>query len=60
MLALWESSKAAVSDVGRPLMRSVSKALFTSLSEEERGLLLGDFLIIKDTDVPTQFIPELV
>jgi hypothetical protein len=60
MVKLWQESKATVSAATRPLMRGITKSLFLSLSEEERGQLLQDFLIIKDMDVPPEFIPRLV
>lgn len=60
MVELWEESNTAVSDATRPLMRGVTKPVFMGLSEEERGSLLEDFLIIKDLETPVEFIPKLV
>ena len=42
------------------MMRGITKSAFLALSEEERGRLLGDFLVIKDTDVSSEFLPESV
>jgi len=58
MIKMWRESEQA--GVGRPLMRGITLSAFLELSEEERGRLLGDFLVIKDTNVSSEFLPESV
>lgn len=56
MVRLWSESEA--SDMSRPNVRVITKSDFLGLSEEDRGGLLGDFLIIKDTSVSSEFFPR--
>jgi hypothetical protein len=58
MVKMWRESEQA--GIARPMMRGITKSAFLALSEEERGRLLGDFLVIKDTDVSSEFLPESV
>jgi len=58
MLELWRQSEQE-SGKTRPNVRVVSKADFLALSEQERGELLGDFIIIKDTNALSEFFPRL-
>ena len=57
MVKLWRESEQA-SGITRPHIPAVTKSAFLGLSEEERGRLLGDFLIVKDTDVRPEFCPR--
>jgi hypothetical protein len=59
MMDLLQQSKRASGDT-RPPMRGMTKSAFLALSEEEQGHLMGEFIIIKDTDVPSEFYPPSV
>jgi hypothetical protein len=59
MLKLWRESEQA-SGIARPQMRVITKSAFLELSEEERGCLLEDFIVIKDTNASPDFLPEFV
>jgi hypothetical protein len=56
MVELWHQSEE--SDMGHPNVRVISKSDFLALSEEDRGELLDDFIIVKDTNVPSEFFPR--
>lgn len=57
MVSLWRRSEAA-SGNARLNPRAITKSAFLALSEEDRGRLLEEFLIVKDTDVLPEFIPQ--
>lgn len=57
MVELLHQSEA--SDMSRPNVKVISKSDFLALSEEDRGELLDDFIIIKDTNVSSEFFPRL-
>jgi hypothetical protein len=58
MVKLWRQSEDA-SGTSRPNVRVISKADFLALSEEDRGEFLDDFVIVKDINVPSEFLPQL-
>lgn len=47
------------SDMSHLNVRVISKSDFLALSEEDRGELLADFIIVKDTNVSSEFFPRL-
>jgi hypothetical protein len=55
MLELWRQSEK---DPHRPSVGRITKSAFLALSEEQRGALLGDFLIIKDASISPEFLPQ--
>jgi hypothetical protein len=59
MMRLWHESEAA-SGNARHQVRTITKSAFLALSEQERGRLLEDFLLVKDTNVPREFFPPFV
>jgi len=44
--------------MSRPNVRVISKSNFLALSEEDRGELLDNFIVIKDLNVPSEFFPR--
>ena len=59
MVTLWHQSEQASSASCRQI-QAITKSAFLGLSEEERGHLLEDFLIVKDTNVRPEFYPQYV
>ena len=59
MVSLWHQSGQA-SGTACPQIRAITKSVFLGLSEEERGGLLEDFLIVKDPNVGPEFYPQYV
>jgi hypothetical protein len=59
MLQLWKESKEA-SGVARLPIRAMTTSAFLALGEAERQCLLGDFIFLKDPDMPRQFFPRCV
>lgn len=57
MKSLWDESKEA-SPMTRAPIRAMTRDRFFALLEEERGKLLQNFLIIKDTSVSEDFLPQ--
>ena len=55
MLELWRQNEK---DVCRPSVGRIMKSAFLALSEEQRSTLLEDFLIIKDTNISPEFLPQ--
>jgi hypothetical protein len=59
MLKLWCESEQALG-IACPQMQVITKSAFLELSGEERGRLLEDFIVIKDTNASPDFLPEFV
>jgi hypothetical protein len=59
MVKLWHESER-VSGATRPPIRAITKPTFLALTEEERGRLLEDFIVVKDTGTPSEFFPSFV
>jgi len=59
MMELWKQSQRA-SGKYRTFVRVMTKSAFMALAEDERGRLLDDFIIVKDTDVLPHFLPRSV
>ena len=57
MVKLWHESEQQ-SGLRRLPVQAVTQDAFFALSEEERGDLLQDFLIIKNTKVSPDFLPQ--
>jgi hypothetical protein len=58
LVELWRQSEEA-SGMSRPNVKVISKSDFLALSEEDCGELLDDFIIVKDTNVSSEFLPRL-
>ena len=59
MVQLWKESEQASGNTHHQIW-AITKSAFLVLSEEERGGLLDDFLIVKDTNVPPECLPQSV
>jgi hypothetical protein len=59
MVKLWRKSEQE-SGLHRHPVQAITRDNFFALSEEERGDLLQDFLIIKNTKASPDFLPQLV
>jgi hypothetical protein len=59
MVKLWHESEQQSGSI-RPPVQAITRDVFFMLSDKQREYLLQDFLVIKDTNVSLDFLPQLV